>query len=151
MRARIEQVSPRMTGRMQLTLANCLQVNAMVKRHELLRGRPYQGDLALLEACVGIIVHCTALLIDLQASRQLNENFYDDDGNPWEHPGTRRSWTHSQVHLAVSACEGPSPVSQSPPSCCSSHWNCECKWLSSWFPSGFWRSAFRVTCVCSCR
>ena len=56
----------------------------MVKRHELLRGRPYQGDLALLEACVGIIVHCTALLIDLQASRQLNENFYDDDGNPWE-------------------------------------------------------------------
>ena len=84
MRARIEQVSPRMTDRMQLTLANCLQVNAMVKRHELLRGRPYQGDLALLEACVGIIVHCTALLIDLQASRQLNENFYDDDGNPWE-------------------------------------------------------------------
>ena len=42
----------------------------MVKRHELLRGRPYQGDLALLEACVDIIVHCTALLIDLQESRK---------------------------------------------------------------------------------
>ena len=56
----------------------------MVKRHELLRGRPYQGDLALLEACVDIIVHGTALLIDLQASRQLNSDFYDDDGNPWE-------------------------------------------------------------------
>ena len=37
-----------------------------------------------MEACVDIIVHCTALLIDLQESRQLNSDFYDDDGNPWE-------------------------------------------------------------------
>ena len=66
----------------------------MVKRHDLLRGRPFQGQMALLQACVDIIVHCTALLIDLQTSRQLHDQFYqrprrydqfyDDDGNPCE-------------------------------------------------------------------
>ena len=56
----------------------------MVKRHDLLRGRPFQGQMALLQACVDIIVHCTALLIDLQTSRQLHDQFYDDDGSPCE-------------------------------------------------------------------
>ena len=47
------------------------QVNAMVKRHALLRGRPYQGDLDTLQAWVNITVHTTALMINLQRSRQI--------------------------------------------------------------------------------
>eukprot|EP00622_Pseudochattonella_farcimen_P005211 FR740776.1.p1 GENE.FR740776.1~~FR740776.1.p1 ORF type:complete len:110 (+),score=3.60 FR740776.1:382-711(+) len=53
-------------------------VNAMVVCHDMFEGRPYRGSLDFLQWYVNITIHCTALLIRLEPSRQLEG--WPDDG-----------------------------------------------------------------------